>query len=70
MPTIFWFLRTLAVLALLAYAAMSTLVWSVKPRQTEFSEPVEISLPEESPEPAAVDPGGESAPATPEKPLQ
>jgi hypothetical protein len=46
MPTIFWFLKTLAVLALLAYAAMAALVWAVEPRQTDFSEPVAIDMPE------------------------
>ena len=65
MPTIFWFLRTLAVLALIAYAAMAALVWAVQPRQTEFSEPISINLPERSAEPAAPSPRADLGPVTP-----
>lgn len=53
MPTIFWFLKTLAVVALLAYAAMAALVWAVEPRQTDFSEPVAIDMPQRPAAPAA-----------------
>lgn len=52
MPSLFWFLRVIALLALLVYAAMYTLVWLVHPRQTEFSEPVAIQLPP-APDPSA-----------------
>lgn len=45
MPSTFWFLRMLALAALLVYAAMAALVWAVHPRQTEFSEPVTVNLP-------------------------
>lgn len=56
MPTTFWFLRMLALAALLVYAAMHALVWAVHPRQTEFSEPIAINLPPPPPEPAETPP--------------
>lgn len=45
MPTTFWFLRILVLIALLAYAAMAALVWSVNPGVVEYSEPIAIELP-------------------------
>lgn len=66
MPTVFWFLRLLAIVALLVYAAMAALVWAVHPRQTEFSEPVAIDAAPAPPQPAPPQPAPtELAPAQP-----
>lgn len=64
MPTVFWFLRLLAIVALLVYAAMAALVWAVHPRQTEFSEPVAIDAAPAPPQTAPPQP----APAAPAQP--
>lgn len=65
MPTIFWFLRMLVVLAVIAYAAMAALVWAVHPRQTEFSEPIAIDVPERPAADAAANVGAVQPAATP-----
>jgi hypothetical protein len=54
MPTVFRFLTIIAILVALVYAAMFALVLTVKPRQAEMSERIQIEQPK--PDAPQVDP--------------